>query len=51
MADDLQVGSQNAIERLKNPSDSLPPMAGALLKNENDLSLLERMGFMLRLNR
>ena len=51
MADDLQAGSQNAIERLKNPSDSLPPMAGALLKNENDLSLLERMGFMLRRSR
>jgi hypothetical protein len=26
-------------------------MAGALLKNENDLSLLERIGFMLRRSR
>ena len=51
MADDLQAGSQSAIERLKNPSDNLPPMAGALLKNENDLSLLERIGFMLRRSR
>ena len=49
MADDL--GDDNAIDSLKNPQSNLPPMAGALLKNENDVSLLERLGFMLRLNR
>ena len=49
VADDL--GNDNAIDSLKNPQSNLPPMAGALLKNENDVSLLERLGFMLRLNR
>lgn len=51
VADDLQDNGQNAVESLTNPTDSLPPMVGALLKNESDVSLLERLGFMLRLNR
>ena len=49
MADDL--GDDNAIDSLKNPQSNLPPMAGALLKNENDVSLLVRLGFMFMLNR
>lgn len=49
VADDL--GNENLVESLKNPTDSLPPMVGALLKNEQDVSLLEKLGFMLRLNR
>lgn len=48
VADDL---AENAIDELKNPSDSLPPFAGALLKNEADVSLLEKLGFMLRLGK
>lgn len=49
MADDL--GNENAVNELTNPTQSLPPFAGALLKNENDISLLEKLGFMLRLAR
>lgn len=49
VADDL--GDENAVSELTNPTQSLPPFVGALLKNENDVSLLEKLGFMLRLNR
>ncbi|MCA1772330.1 MAG: ATP-binding protein, partial [Halomonas sp.] len=31
-----------------DPSKALPPMAGALVKNEQDTQLLERLAFMLR---
>lgn len=51
MADDLADSGTNALKTLENPSESLPPMYGALLKNENDVSLLERLGFMLRRNK
>lgn len=50
VADDLN-DNQNVVESLENPNENLPPMVGALLKNENDVSLLEKLGFMLRLNR
>lgn len=48
MADDLEEGVYKAMEQLTNPTDSLPPMYGALLKNEADVNLLQRLGFMLR---
>ena len=51
MADELGKGENMAVKQLSEPTESLPPFAGALLKNENDVSLLERLGFMLRLNR
>lgn len=51
MADELGEGEATALEQLTHPAQNLPPFAGALLKNENDVSLLEKSGFMLRLNR
>lgn len=51
MADELGEGESKAVAQLSNPTESLPPMVGALLKNESDVSLLEKLGFMLRLNR
>ncbi len=51
MADELGEGEATALEQLTHPTQNLPPFAGALLKNENDVSLLEKSGFMLRLNR
>ncbi|RDB43253.1 MoxR family ATPase [Halomonas sp. DQ26W] len=44
MADDL------ALEALYNrdPVKAIPPLAGALIKNEQDTQLLERLAFMLR---
>ncbi len=50
MADDLGENGNSSVSELSNPTQSLPPFAGALLKNENDVSLLEKLGFMLRLN-
>jgi MoxR-like ATPase len=40
-------------EILKNrePSQAIPPLYGALLKNENDVHMLERLAFMHRRNR
>ncbi|MFD1261596.1 AAA family ATPase [Entomomonas asaccharolytica] len=37
--------------RERDPAKSLPPMAGALLKNEQDIHLLERLSFMSRRHR
>jgi MoxR-like ATPase len=34
--------------REKDPRKAMPPMAGALLKNEHDVQLFERMAFMMR---
>ncbi|HSH50081.1 MAG TPA: MoxR family ATPase [Halomonas sp.] len=44
MADDL------ALEALyqRDPSQALPPLAGALIKNEQDTQLLQRLAFMVR---
>ncbi|WP_447556078.1 AAA family ATPase [Vreelandella sp. EE22] len=44
MADEL---AQEALYN-RDPSKALPPMAGALIKNEQDTHLLERLAFMLR---
>ncbi len=44
MADDLPA---DALAN-KNPSDAIPPLYGALVKNEQDLQLLERLAFMMR---
>lgn len=46
MAD--QIDEQTLRER--EPTKSLPPLAGALLKNEQDLQLLDRLAFMSRRN-
>jgi len=32
----------------RDPAKALPPMAGALVKNEQDTQLLERLAFMMR---
>lgn len=48
LADDLAAGEATLLDQLTHPSDSLPPMVGALIKNEADISLLQRLGFMLR---
>lgn len=47
MADQIDI----ATLRERNPEKALPPMAGALLKNEQDLQLLERLSFMNRHHR
>jgi MoxR-like ATPase len=44
MADEL---AQEALYN-RDPAKALPPMAGALVKNEQDTHLLERLAFMLR---
>ncbi|UYZ82549.1 MoxR family ATPase [Entomomonas sp. E2T0] len=47
MADQIDI----ATLRERDPTKSLPPMAGALLKNEQDIHLLERLNFMSRRHR
>lgn len=47
MADQIDI----ATLREHDPTKSLPPMAGALLKNEQDIHLLERLSFMSRRHR
>ena len=47
LADELEEGADIAIEQLSHPSNGLPPMIGALIKNEADISLLQRLGFTL----
>ncbi len=44
MADDLASGSLHDVDQ----QSGLPPMLGALLKNEQDLGLLQRLGGLLR---
>ncbi|SDS52632.1 AAA family ATPase [Pseudomonas oryzae] len=44
MAD--QIGE--AVLRERDPSKAIPPLAGALVKNEQDVMLLERLAFMSR---
>jgi MoxR-like ATPase len=34
----------------KNPASAIPPLHGALLKNEQDIMLFERLAFMARRN-
>lgn len=46
-----KLSDENPLAELQHPTKNLPPLHGALLKNENDVSLLERMGFMLRRGR
>jgi len=47
MADELG----EAVLRERDPSKAIPPLAGALVKNEQDVQLLERLAFMTRRNR
>lgn len=47
----LLTADDSQSQALFESNQSLPPMAGALIKNEQDMNLLERLGFMLRLNR
>jgi len=44
MADDLP----ESVLRDRDPTKAIPPMAGALIKNEQDVHLLERLAFMAR---
>ena len=44
MADDIGV----EILRNKDTSKAIPPMYGALVKNEQDVQLLEKLAFMSR---
>ena len=44
MSDEL---AQNALHE-RNPTQTLPPLAGALVKNEQDTTLLDRLAFMTR---
>lgn len=47
----LLTADEQQAQALFDSQDKLPPMAGALIKNEQDMNLLERLGFMFRLNR
>jgi len=44
MAD--EIGAE--VLRERDPTKAIPPMAGALVKNEQDVMLLERLAFMTR---
>ena len=44
LADDIP----EEILRDRDPSKAIPPLYGALLKNEQDVHLLEKLAFMLR---
>jgi hypothetical protein len=44
MADDFP----DAILTIRDPSKAIPPLYGALVKNEQDVHLLERLAFMNR---
>ncbi|UFH50475.1 AAA family ATPase [Pseudomonas sp. KNUC1026] len=44
MADDIG----DSVLRERNPTKAIPPLAGALVKNEQDVQLLERLAFMSR---
>ena len=44
MADDLP----DEILKNRDPSKAIPPLYGALIKNEQDVQLLERLAFMTR---
>lgn len=44
MADDIG----EAVLRERDPTKAIPPLAGALVKNEQDVQLLERLAFMSR---
>jgi MoxR-like ATPase len=44
MADDLP----DEILKNRDPSKAIPPLYGALVKNEQDVQLLERLAFMTR---
>ena len=37
-----------AVLRERDPTRAIPPLAGALVKNEQDVMLLERLAFMSR---
>lgn len=37
-----------AVLRERDPRRAIPPLAGALVKNEQDVQLLERLAFMTR---
>ena len=47
----LLLGANISPEQLQSLDEGLPPMAGALLKNEQDLSLLQRLAAMSRSGR
>ena len=47
MADDIPVD----ILKDSDPKKAIPPLYGALLKNEQDVHLLEKLAFMHRANR
>ena len=47
MADDVS----EAVLRERDPTKAIPPLAGALVKNEQDVQLLERLAFMSRRKR
>ena len=44
MADEIG----EAVLRERDPTTAIPPLAGALVKNEQDVQLLERLAFMSR---
>ncbi|NAT40459.1 ATP-binding protein, partial [Pseudomonas syringae pv. actinidifoliorum] len=47
----LLTGRSNigeAVLRERDPTKAIPPLAGALVKNEQDVHLLERLAFMSR---
>ena len=44
MADDIP----DEIFKNREPSKAIPPLYGALIKNEQDVQLLERLAFMAR---
>jgi len=44
LADDIDL----AVLRERDPTKAIPPLAGALVKNEQDVQLLERLAFMSR---
>ncbi|MFB2538611.1 MULTISPECIES: AAA family ATPase [unclassified Acinetobacter] len=46
----LLMADENQADALFDGNDALPPMVGALLKNEQDVNLLKRLGLMFKFN-
>ena len=44
----LQTADPEAVLRDRDPTKAIPPLYGALVKNEQDVQLLERLAFMTR---
>ena len=48
---DIQAGLASEVLRARDPAKLIPPLHGALLKNEEDVHLFERLAFLHRRER